>query len=133
MARKKEEKVEVKKSKTDLRVYNVLSYVGILWLVGMFGSDKDEPSVRFHVGQGILVSIMWLIVELFNNLIIANLFRTTYIVVGVTYTTGVSIFGGFIMAILNFIPLSFMIVGIINALSNKDEELPFIGKYSFYK
>ena len=30
MARKKEEKVEVKKSKTDLRVYNVLSYVGII-------------------------------------------------------------------------------------------------------
>ena len=130
MTTKKETK---NKSKTDLRVYNVLSYIGILWLVGMFGSDKDEPSVRFHVGQGILVSIIWLVVELFNGLIVANIFRTTYVVLGVTYTTGVSIFGGFIMAILNFIPLTFTIIGIINALSKKDEELPFIGKYSFYK
>lgn len=133
MANKRQEKVELKESKTDLRVYNVLSYIGILWLVGMFGSDKDDASVRFHVGQGILVSLIWLVVELFNSLIVANLFRTTYVVVGVTYTTGVSVFGGFVMAILNFIPLVFMIIGIINALNKKDEELPFIGKYSFYK
>ena len=133
MANKKQEKNELKETKMDLRVYNVLAYIGILWLVGMFGSDKDEPSVRFHVGQGILVSIIWLVVELFNNLIIANIFRTTYFVVGVSYTTGVSAFGSFIMAILNFIPLVFMIIGIINALNKKEEELPFIGKYSFYK
>lgn len=133
MANKRQEKVELKESKTDLRVYNVLSYIGILWLVGMFGSDKDDASVRFHVGQGILVSLIWLVVELFNSLIVANLFRTTYVVVGVTYTTVVSVFGGFVMAILNFIPLVFMIIGIINALNKKDEELPFIGKYSFYK
>lgn len=141
MAIEKKEKKEIKKkeiknkeniNKTDIRVYNILSYIGILWLVGLLGSDKDNASVRFHVGQGILVSIMWVVVNIINSLFIANIFRTNYILYGV-YTSGVSIFGGFIMAILNCIPLVFAIIGIINAFNNKDVELPYIGKYSFYK
>ena len=33
--------------KTDIRVYNVLSYIAILWLVGLLGPDKDNKKVRF--------------------------------------------------------------------------------------
>ena len=133
----KEEKKNIKKkeektSKTDIRVYSILSYIGILWLVGLLGSDKDNKSVRFHVGQGILVSIMWTIVNFINSLFIANIFRTNYIVYG-SYTSGVSSFGSFIMTMLNCIPLVFSIIGIINAFNKKDVCLPYIGKYSFYK
>ena len=139
MAKEEKEKKSVKKSvekkedsKTDVRVYNVLSYIGILWLVGLLGSDKDNKSVRFHVGQGILVTIMWVVIGTINNLFIANIFRVNYLVYGV-YTSDVSFFGIFIATVLKCIPLVFSIIGIINAINRKDEELPYIGKYSFYK
>lgn len=119
--------------KTDIRVYNVLSYIAILWLVGLLGPDKDNKTVRFHVGQGILVTILWLIVVLINNLFVANIFRSTYMVWGVTYTTGISGLGYTIMGLFSLVPLAFSIIGIINALNENENELPIIGKYSFYK
>ena len=118
---------------SDIKVYNVLSYIGILWLVGLLGPDKDNSKVRFHVGQGILVSILWFVVMLINDLIIANLFRTRYIVLKVTYIGGTSIFGYFLMGLLSLIPIAFSIIGIMNAFKEEEVELPIIGKYSFYK
>lgn len=119
--------------KTDIRVYNVLSYIAILWLVGLLGPDKDNKKVRFHVGQGILVTILWLVVVLINNLFVANIFRSTYMVWGVTYTTGISSLGYTIMGLFSLVPLAFSIIGIINALNENENELPIIGKYAFYK
>lgn len=118
---------------SDIKVYNVLSYIGILWLVGLLGPDKDNSKVKFHVGQGILVSIVWLIVMLINDLIIAKLFRQTYVVLKVTYIGGTSVFGYFLMGLLSLIPIAFSIIGIINAFREEEIELPIIGKYSFYK
>lgn len=119
--------------KTDIRVYNVLSYIAILWLVGLLGPDKDNKKVRFHVGQGILVTLLWLVVIIINNLFVANLFRSTYVVWGITYTTGISGLGYTIMGLFSMVPLAFSIIGIINALNENENELPIIGKYAFYK
>lgn len=126
-------KEKVEQTKTDIKVYNVLSYIAILWLVGLLGPDKDNKKVRFHVGQGILVTLLWFVIIIINNLFIANIFRSTYMVWGVTYTTGISPLGYSIMGLFSLIPLSFSIIGIINALNDNENELPIIGKYAFYK
>lgn len=136
---KKEEKKEKGKSQvknqtsTDVKVYNILSYIAILWLVGLLGSDKDNKKVRFHVGQGILVTLLWAIVSTINDVLVANIFRSTYTVLGVTYTTGISGLGYTIMVVLSLIPVVFSIIGIINACNDNENELPIIGKYAFYK
>lgn len=130
----KKEKSKLKKqTNTDMKVYNILSYIAILWLVGFLGPDKDNKKVRFHVGQGILVTILWAIVSIINNVIIANIFTNTYTVLGVTYTTGISGLGYTIMGAFSLIPVVFSIIGIINACNDRELELPIIGKYSFYK
>lgn len=132
---KKETKKQKEKSqtKTDVKVYNVLSYISILWLVGLLGPDKDNKKVRFHVGQGILVTLLGAVVTVINTVIVANLFRNTYTVAGITYTTGISSLGDTVMGLLSLIPVVFSIIGIINACNDHEYELPIIGKYTFYK
>ena len=40
----------------NTKLFSVLAYFSVLWLVGLL-ADPDNPKVRFHVNQGILLSI----------------------------------------------------------------------------
>lgn len=120
------------------KAYKILSYFGILWLVGLLSSKvKDDKSVRFHVGQGMIITIVYAIVEvvvqLMNNLVIANIFKEK--VWGVTI--GVSPTGLALMSFLNFAVVIvysiFELIGIINVCKGQDKELPIIGEHAFYK
>lgn len=126
----------------NIKVYKILSYIGLLWLVGLLVPEKENKDLKFHVGQGIILTIsvvvLYLVVTLFNNLVIANIFTTEATLWGVDLGYKVtSGFGLFLMAILNFavvvIAILYMLIGIKNATDNNHKELPFIGKYAFYK
>ena len=121
-------KVEIK----DTKLFNILSYLGILWIVGMLSDHKDDKDVKFHIGQGMLVTILYVAVGIINNLIIANIFVTkvTYWYYTYKVTSGL---GYFIMWLLWLVPGALSIIGIINAAKGETKELPVIGKYSFYK
>ena len=106
------------------KAYKVLSYIGILWIIGLFVPEKNDKNLRFHVGQGIILTIATLVLEvivaLINNILIANIFRVaTYsYYYGTTYA--VSGFGAAIQGILNLavwvITLIYVIIGIKNAI-----------------
>ena len=122
-------KVEVKGTIED-KWWNVLSYCGILWLVTMLACpNKDKKEVKFHIGQGMLISILIAVVYIVNRVLIANIF-TTQIWFGYRTTSGL---GYSIMWILNLVPVAFAIIGIINAYKEEKNELPIIGKFAFYK
>ena len=125
------EKVESSTIK-DNKIFNILSYFGILWIIGMLCDHKDDKDVRFHVGQGMLVTIVELAVALINNLLIANIFvrRIDYWYYSYKTTSG---FGLFLMWVLWMVPAVLSVIGIINAYKGEQKELPFIGKYKFYK
>ena len=141
---KKEEVEETKKvedkkeeetvSKGNTKIYKILAYFGILWIVGLLVQEKDDKSVRFHVGQGMLITILGVIIALINNLLVANIFVVTktgyWGLVEYQTTSGL---GMFIMIILWIIPTVLAIIGIINAAKDQDKELPVIGKLAFYK
>lgn len=43
----------------NAKLFSILSYVGILWLLGLLISpEKTSPFVRSHVNNGIIISIM---------------------------------------------------------------------------
>lgn len=125
----------------NTKVYKILSYIGILWLVGLFVKEKDDKSVRFHVGQGIIaticIAILYLGVFLINTFIISNVFVTELKVWGVSMGKTVSGTGLAIMGFLNFavfaIAVTLEIIGIVNAAKDQDKELPVIGSRAFYK
>lgn len=85
------------------KTYNILAYVGILWLIGLL-SAKDQPDVRFHVNQGILLSI-----------------ATIFVPIPVV---------GWIIGV---VVLVFAIMGIIAASKGEQKELPIIGKIKILK
>ena len=108
----------------------------------MFVPCKNDKSLKFHVGQGIILNIcefgLSIIVSLINNLIIDNIFKTQVSFYGVE--TGVyktSALGLTISGILNLLvaafTISFVVIGVLNASNDKDKKLPVIGKFSFYK
>ena len=130
----------------NIKLYSILAYIGILWIVGCLVKEKDDKKLKFHVGQGILVTLSWIaasaisrMINLFNSLVIHNIFVNT------TYTFGVAIktlspIGSILSFLLGlvslavcFLPLVFMIIGIVNAANNKEQELPLIGQFAFYK
>lgn len=49
-------------SKDNTKLYSILAYIGILFLVGLL-ADKENPVVRFHVNQGLVLFIASLILS----------------------------------------------------------------------
>jgi len=125
-------------SNSNKKAFMIISYLGILWLISMLAENKDE-NVRFHVGQGIILTIstiaLMIILNILNSTIIPNIFGTSYDLFGgirIVNSTGV-----WVMRILNWITwliiLILSIVGIINANKNEKKPLPIIGNMAFYK
>lgn len=106
-------------STSNGKIFAALSYVGILWIIGLLvDPDKNDPKVKFHVGQGLLLFIANIALNIVSA-ILGNFMP------------------GFIMTLLNMaiwvFLIVFMIIGIINAIHGEDKELPVIGQFAFYK
>lgn len=93
------------------KLFSVLAYFGILWLVGLLAA-KDDPFVKFHVNQGLTLF----------------LFGVALGVVAVIPIIGwiVSIVG----SIFSFVCF---ILGIVNACKGEMKPLPLIGKIQLLK
>ena len=83
-----------------------LSYVSILFLIPMLFAQKDEFA-RFHAKQG-------------ARLFICNAIGS---ILGSIFSIG---------WVINLLLIYLMIVGIINALNDKWEALPYIGKFKLF-
>ena len=110
------------------KLYCILSYFSILWLVGLI-ADGNNPKVRFHVNQGILLSIFELAVGLVVSLL-SGLFTSIFSVA----LGGVMIFSQLGATVVGLLKLAqfglcaaLMIVGILHAIQDREEPLPLIG------
>jgi uncharacterized membrane protein len=98
---------------SNKKLYCILSYVFILWLIGLVQMPQD-PDVKFHVNQGIVLSIAGVIVSVLGS---AIPFVGWFIIAPI---------GGILILIL-------CIMGIIAANNNEQKELPVIGKIKILK
>ena len=86
----------------------LFSYLGILLVIPLLVA-KEDPFVKFHVKQGLVLLIAGLIVSVFAWIPIA---RWHFGIVAVP------------------VLLVFVIMGIVNVLQGKEKELPLIGQYA---
>ena len=93
----------------DNKVMAILAYFGILLLIPLLTDAKNDPFVKFHIKQGLLLLI-------------------AYIVVGVVYV--IPVLGWILGSILYVFLFVLFIMGIINASSGKQTPLPVIGKWA---
>lgn len=119
----------------------ILSYFGILFIVGLVSSEKDDPNVRFHVGQGIILFIFEVILNILNFILIqfifTPLFRREVKIWGFVTGYEMNPFGQFLIAITSIVVyglIIYMVVrGVMNVIKKEKKELPLIGKFAFYK
>lgn len=102
------------------RVYGILSYIGILWLVGLFAA-KDSKYTKFHVNQGIVLTIFAVGYNLATTILTAIL-RLIHI----------GWLGGLLMSVGEIAVLGLMAFGIVFAAKGRAKELPLIGRFHWF-
>jgi len=103
------------KKNDNSKAVSILSYllIGIIW----YFADKtvqNDKSVKFHVKQGIVLIIFWII---WSILLSTIFFGTFYFMWG-------------LLNLLSLVPLVFLVIGIINAANNNQKPLPLIGGFA---
>lgn len=103
---------------------NIMSYIGILFIVGLVIPERNDYSVRFHCGQGIMLFIVSAVLNLVLKI--------------VSFAMGfIPLVGWIVSSILGFAVgiavLALMIIGIVNAATDRDVPLPVIGRFAFYR
>ena len=115
----------------NVKLYSILSYIGFLWIIGVLAKEKDNKTLKFHVGQGIILSILWFAIGTFGKIISFFVDLIDFI----NFPFGV--IGAFasLIIMVPFCIFAFvlMIIGIMNANNGKEDPLPLIGQFSFYK
>lgn len=115
----------------NVRLYSILSYVGFLWIIGVLAKEKDNKTLKFHVGQGIILSILWFAIGTFGKVL--SFFVDLIDFIDFPFGVIGSIASLIIMIPLFIFAFVLMIIGIMNANNGKEEELPVIGQFAFYK
>ena len=115
----------------NVRLYSILSYVGFLWIIGVLVKEKDNKTLKFHVGQGIILSILWFAIGTFGKVL--SFFVDLIDFIDFPFGVIGSIASLIIMIPLFIFTFVLMIIGIMNANNGKEEELPVIGQFAFYK
>jgi len=85
----------------------------ILFFVPLLTDAKDDPFVKYHVRQGLVLFITAIIVWIIDRF----LFLIPVIGWGLTY-------------LLGFFMLTLFIIGVIHAAGGQQKPLPLIGKFS---
>lgn len=112
-----------KKSRTVARTASgkkntVMAMVAyILFFVPLLTKDKNDPFVKFHVKQSLVLLIASIVVNVAESLL-AQLPMLGWVA------------SGLIGLIVSVFFLVLWVMGVMNALNGKMEELPVIGKYA---
>lgn len=86
----------------------ILAYIGPLVIVS-YVAAKEDPFVKFHIKQGLVL----LVIE------------------AAVWVLGMMMWRVWpILSIINFATFVLSIVGIVNAMRGKEEDLPIVGKFS---
>ena len=87
----------------------ILAYLGILIVIPFLTEAHKDPFVKFHIKQGLVL----LITDVIASVIAA-----------------IPILGWIASPIIWLICVVLLIMGIVNAASGKEKELPIIGKFA---
>lgn len=98
-------------SDPNAKLYSVLAYIGILWIVGLLAA-KDDVFVKYHVNQGLILFLLGIAGS----------------VIGI-----IPILGTIVAAVVGVFCFVCFILGIVNAVKGEMKPLPFIGNFELIK
>ncbi|XOQ49271.1 MAG: Chloroplast import component protein (Tic20) [Eubacteriales bacterium] len=115
-------------SADNTKVFCIMSYISILWLVGLL-ADRYNPKVRFHANQGIILTIFYAILR-FVLILLTGFVNSIFVIPfsGVVLLSQIgAALNGLLTLLVWGIYLSFVIIGIMHAVHDREEPLPIIG------
>lgn len=95
-------------SNNQNKLMAILAYIGPLVIISYLIA-KDQPFVKFHIKQGLVLLVITLIVKILGM--------------------GTYIFWP-ILQLANFVVLVLAIIGIVNVIKNQEKELPLVGQFA---
>lgn len=99
------------------KMYCLLSYIYIFWIVGLL-SERKDPKVRFHVNQGIILSVVISLLWISLKVVCAVLLSISKVFAIITSLLNLL----FLIMILTYIS-----IGVYNVLKDQEEKLPLFG------
>ena len=125
MAKKKKESVKEQISnQSNSKICAILSYlfIGLIWYAVDENIKKSEFA-KYHVKQGLVLLIASIAYDIILGIIFSILLFPTLI-------SGLFVGLFALIQLLYYVPLIFTIIGIINAINDKQKELPVIGHFA---
>lgn len=106
---------------TNVRFLSAISYIGVLFLIGHFAVEKNNPDLRFHKYQGGVLFAVFSFLYLTDLLLclVLSFFPPMQGIVAFVFTAAISL--AYIMM---------MAFGISSAVHFRQKQLPFIGFYA---
>lgn len=98
----------------------LLAYLGILIIVPFLSEAKNDSFVKFHLKQGLVLIIAYI-----GTGIVSSMFSYVLYAIG-----GLSFMLSFLFPVLYLGLFIINIIGIINAVNNRTQELPIIGGFA---
>ena len=105
----------------NIRFLSAISYLGVLFLVGHFAVERDNPDLRFHKYQGGILCLSFSFLYL-TDMLICLLFSFSpqlQAIVSFIITSAVTVAYGFMIYF-----------GVSSAVKFRQRQLPFIGFYA---
>ncbi len=109
---------ELKEENENIRFLSVISYISVLFVVGHFSVEKNNPDLRFHKYQGGVLFGVFSVLYLLDGIILLLLSFSSalQLMIGVILTGAILIANIFLM-----------VFGIQSAVHFEQKLLPFIG------
>lgn len=112
----------------NTRAFSVLSYISVLWLVGLL-AEPNNQKVRFHVNQGIILTIFQVVLTVALS-IVKSLINIVFIQAfsGIFFISHLGMFvNGLLSLVSTCLFLAYMVIGILHAAQDRQVPLPIIG------
>ena len=105
----------------NVKFLSALSYISVLFIVGHFAVEKDNPDLRFHKYQGAVLFGTFSVLYILELLIILIL----------SFVPPVQTILGFVLtAAITLAYIMMIVFGVSSALKFEQKQLPFIGFYA---
>ncbi len=93
----------------------ILAYLGLLIIIPFLTDAKNDPFVKFHIKQGLVLIIAEVILWIISSMLMSSMY----------------FFGGWMIYNIIWLFIVIMaVIGIINVLSGKQKALPLIGHFA---
>lgn len=112
---------------------SIVAYCTILgWLVAFLAGDKENA--KFHLNQGLVLGIFSTGIEIILSVVAAVLTAIAGIGGIIGWIFGAfSFIVGLFWSLVGILTAVLIVVGILNAVNDKENELPLIGKIKILK